>query len=81
MYVTVRQKSYQAGWHDGIVNFLEFTLNLKREGRKMIVDKSCPGSRTIREPRPESMACPNCGKEIDGGDGERMSRLEWSRSD
>ncbi len=36
----------------------------------MIMDKSCPGSRTIREPRPESMACPNCGKEIDGGNGE-----------
>ncbi len=31
----------------------------------MTMDKSCPGSRTIREPRPESMNCPNCGKEVE----------------
>ena len=31
----------------------------------MTMDNSCPGSRTIREPRPESMNCPNCGKEVE----------------
>ncbi len=31
----------------------------------MTMDKSCPGSRTIREPRPESMTCPNCGEEVE----------------
>jgi len=31
----------------------------------MTMDKSCPGSRTIREPRPEFMNCPNCGKEVE----------------
>jgi hemerythrin-like domain-containing protein/DNA-directed RNA polymerase subunit RPC12/RpoP len=31
----------------------------------MAMDKSCPGSRTIREPRPEYMNCPKCGKEVE----------------
>lgn len=31
----------------------------------MTMDKTCPGSRTIREPRPEYMNCPNCGKEVE----------------
>ena len=31
----------------------------------MTMDKSCPGSRTIREPRPEYMTCSNCGKEVE----------------
>lgn len=31
----------------------------------MAMDKSCPGSRTIREPRPEYMNCPTCGKEVE----------------
>lgn len=31
----------------------------------MTLDKSCPGSRTIREPRPEFMKCSNCGAEVE----------------
>ncbi len=31
----------------------------------MMLDKSCPGSRTIREPRPEYMECSNCGQEVE----------------
>ena len=31
----------------------------------MTYDKSCPGSRTIREPIPESIDCPECGKEVE----------------
>ena len=31
----------------------------------MSMDKSCPGSRTIREPRPEYMKCSGCGKEVE----------------
>ncbi len=27
----------------------------------MVYNKSCPGSRTIREPRPEEINCPGCG--------------------
>ncbi len=31
----------------------------------MVIDKSCPGSRTIREPRPEYINCPDCGREVE----------------
>ena len=31
----------------------------------MTMDKSCPGSRSIREPKPEYMPCPDCGKEVE----------------
>ena len=31
----------------------------------MTMDKSCPGSRTIREPKPEYMACSKCGNEVE----------------
>ncbi len=31
----------------------------------MVLDKSCPGSRTIREPRPEAIDCPKCGREVE----------------
>ena len=31
----------------------------------MTLDKSCPGSRTIREPRPDYMNCPGCGAEVE----------------
>ncbi len=31
----------------------------------MTLDKSCPGSRTIREPRPENIPCPRCGTEVE----------------
>lgn len=31
----------------------------------MTLDKSCPGSRVIREPIPESMNCPDCGAEVE----------------
>jgi len=31
----------------------------------MVLDKSCPGSRTIREPRPELINCPDCGREVE----------------
>lgn len=31
----------------------------------MTMDKSCPGSRTIREPKPEYMTCSNCGQEVE----------------
>ncbi len=31
----------------------------------MVYDKSCPGSRTIREPRPEYINCPDCGAEVE----------------
>jgi hemerythrin-like domain-containing protein len=31
----------------------------------MTLDKSCPGSRTIRNPIPESIPCPNCGREVE----------------
>ncbi|MBI2328995.1 MAG: hemerythrin domain-containing protein [Chloroflexi bacterium] len=31
----------------------------------MVSDKSCPGTRTIREPRPEYINCPDCGKEVE----------------
>lgn len=31
----------------------------------MVFDKSCPGSRSIREPTPEDITCPNCGKEVE----------------
>ena len=31
----------------------------------MVFDKSCPGARTIREPRPEYINCPECGKEVE----------------
>lgn len=31
----------------------------------MVLDKSCPGSRTIRDPRPEYINCPECGSEVE----------------
>ena len=31
----------------------------------MTIDKSCPGSRAIREPKPEYMKCPECGAEVE----------------
>ncbi len=31
----------------------------------MVFDKLCPGSRSIREPRPESINCPDCGREVE----------------
>lgn len=31
----------------------------------MVYDKSCPGSRTIREPRLEYITCPDCGAEVE----------------
>ncbi len=31
----------------------------------MVIDKSCPGSRTIREPIPEYIKCPDCGAEVE----------------
>ena len=31
----------------------------------MVFDKSCPGSRAIREPRPEFINCPDCGREVE----------------
>ncbi len=31
----------------------------------MVFDKSCPGARTIREPIPEFIDCPDCGKEVE----------------
>lgn len=31
----------------------------------MTFDKKCPGSRIIREPVPELVNCPNCGKEVE----------------
>lgn len=31
----------------------------------MVFDKSCPGSRTIREPRPEYINCPECSTEVE----------------
>ncbi len=31
----------------------------------MTFDKTCPGSRTIREPRPEYISCPDCGREVE----------------
>lgn len=31
----------------------------------MAFDKTCPGSRTIREPRPEYMTCSKCGREVE----------------
>ncbi len=27
--------------------------------------KSCPGSKSVREPTPELLACPNCGEEVE----------------
>ncbi len=31
----------------------------------MAIDKSCPGARTIREPSPEYINCPDCGSEVE----------------
>ncbi len=31
----------------------------------MVFDKTCPGSRTIREPIPENINCTNCGAEVE----------------
>ncbi len=31
----------------------------------MVFDKTCPGSRTIREPIPEFIDCPDCGREVE----------------
>ncbi|MDZ4230580.1 MAG: hypothetical protein U1B77_02035, partial [Dehalococcoidales bacterium] len=31
----------------------------------MVFDKSCPGSRVIREPRPEFINCPDCSREVE----------------
>lgn len=31
----------------------------------MVLDKSCPGSRAIREPMPEYIECPNCSTEVE----------------
>lgn len=31
----------------------------------MTLDKSCPGSKTIRNPVPENITCPNCGHEVE----------------
>ena len=31
----------------------------------MTQDKSCPGSRTIRNPVPENILCPSCGREVE----------------
>ena len=31
----------------------------------MVFDKSCPGSRSIREPRPEFIDCADCGREVE----------------
>ena len=31
----------------------------------MPFDKSCPGARTIREPTPEDVNCPNCDETVE----------------
>ena len=31
----------------------------------MVFAKSCPGARTIREPKPEYINCPDCGREVE----------------
>ncbi len=31
----------------------------------MVIEKTCPGSRAIREPRPEYIDCSNCGTEVE----------------
>lgn len=31
----------------------------------MVFDKSCPGSKAIKNPVPENMPCPNCGYEVE----------------
>ena len=31
----------------------------------MVFDKSCPGSKRIREPVPENFVCPSCGREVE----------------
>ncbi len=31
----------------------------------MPFDKSCPGSRMIREPTPEDINCPSCGEAVE----------------
>jgi len=31
----------------------------------MYVNRSCPGSLAVREPKPEYMFCPHCGHEVE----------------
>ena len=31
----------------------------------MVADKKCPGAQSIREPRPENINCPGCGREVE----------------
>lgn len=35
------------------------------EAAEMVFDKTCPGARTIREPMPEFINCPDCGREVE----------------
>lgn len=46
---------------------LKCHAKLKSDKRdvSMVFDKSCPGSRAIREPRPENINCPDCGREVE----------------
>lgn len=39
--------------------------NTGKGSAMMVIEKTCPGSRTIREPRPEYMACSSCGAEVE----------------
>ena len=44
---------------------VSYKIGATKGDMTMVFDKSCPGSRTIREPRPESISCPDCGREVE----------------
>jgi DNA-directed RNA polymerase subunit RPC12/RpoP len=41
--------------------------------------KGCPGARTIREARPEYVACPHCGQETELWSDEPVARCPHCR--
>lgn len=45
----------------------------------MSLSKGCPGARTIREVRPEYVACPHCGQEVELWSDERAARCPHCR--
>jgi len=40
----------------------------------VLLDKNCPGSRTLREPVPEEYPCPSCGTVVEIWSDERARR-------
>jgi len=43
------------------------------------LSNSCPGARTIREPTPEYIDCPHCGREMEVWSDEPLTRCPHCR--